>query len=129
MKRVFKTHSRFFSVGMIAALCFFAGCGDDSADDKSSNNGSAAQNTTAAAEIKIQNFAFSPAALQVKVGDTIKVTNLDAMEHTVTAVDNSFDTKLLAKDASAIITLSKAGTFPFVCTPHASSMKGTITVE
>ena len=120
---------RVVTTGILSALLLFSGCGDDSDDKDKKATGSTEQTATAAAEIKIQKFAFIPATLEAKVGDTIKVTNLDSTEHTATAEDNSFDTGLLTPNASATITLSKAGVFPFVCTFHASTMKGTITVK
>jgi len=41
--------------------------------------------------VTIQNFAFSPATLTVKVGDTVTWTNQDSAGHSATADDNSFD--------------------------------------
>jgi plastocyanin len=82
------------------------------------------------AQIDIQNFAFSPATLTVKAGQTVTVINHDAIKHNVHANDDSFKTNLLAKDEKATFTApTKPGSYPFVCDPHKATMKGTLVVE
>ena len=65
----------------------------------------------------ISNFEFAPETLNVKVGDTITVENKDSAEHTVTAVDKSFDTGRFAA-GSKTFTVTKAGRFEYVCDVH-----------
>ncbi len=77
--------------------------------------------------IAIQNFAFSPATITLKAGDSITWTNQDAAPHTATADDGSFDTGSLANGQSKSITFSKSGTFTYHCSVH-PSMKATIVV-
>ena len=77
-------------------------------------------------EVTIKRFKYSPAELTVAVGDTITFTNLDGAPHTATAVDGSFDTGRLNRNKSGSITVSAAGTFPYICTFH-PNMKGSIT--
>ena len=78
--------------------------------------------------VTIQNFAFSPAALTVKVGDKVTWTNQDSAGHSATADDNSFDTGVLSQGQSGSVTFSKAGTYSYHCSVH-PMMKGTIIVQ
>lgn len=78
--------------------------------------------------VTIQNFAFSPATLTVKVGDKVTWTNQDSAGHSATADDGSFDTGVLAQGKSGSITFSKVGTFTYHCSVH-PMMKGTIIVQ
>lgn len=83
-----------------------------------------------ASSVEIANFAFSPATLTVKAGQTITVTNRDTAGHTMTSDDGtSFDSGNIAKDQSKTITApTKPGSYPFHCTPH-PNMKGTLIVQ
>jgi plastocyanin len=47
------------------------------------------------AEVKIDNFSFSPAALTVKVGTQITWTNDDDIPHTVVSDGHTFKSKVL----------------------------------
>lgn len=76
--------------------------------------------------VTIQNMAFSSQNLQVKVGQAVTWTNQDAVGHSATADDNSFDTGVLSQGQSKSITFAKAGTFSY-CSVH-PGMKATITV-
>ncbi|MEO0544485.1 MAG: cupredoxin family copper-binding protein [Pseudomonadota bacterium] len=81
-----------------------------------------------AKEVRIAGFAFGPAELTVKVGDTITFINGDGAPHTATATDGSFDTGRLNAGDSATVTITSAGTFEYVCSFH-PSMKGVIIAE
>jgi plastocyanin len=92
----------------LAALALLAvACGGGSDD----GGGSAGSKT-----VTISNFEFSPNTLEVKVGDTITVDNKDQTEHTVTARDKSFDTGTFMGKTN--FTVTKAGTFEYVCEIH-----------
>lgn len=69
-------------------------------------------------EVFIQGMAFNPASITVKAGTTIKWTNQDAVTHTVTANDNSFDSGNLAAYGTFSHTFSSAGTFSYHCRIH-----------
>lgn len=84
--------------------------------------------TAAGHDVTVQNLAYNPASITVQVGDTVTWTNQDALPHTVTADDGSFDQPLAASGGTATITFSKAGTFTYHCTIH-PSMHGTVVVE
>jgi amicyanin len=82
-------------------------------------------------EIKIENFAYSPAEIKIKVGDTVVWTNMDDVPHTATSTDLSgdrFDSGLLRKGQSFSYTFKTAGTFSYKCTPH-PKMRGKVIVE
>ena len=75
--------------------------------------------------VVIQNMAFSPSTLTIKVGDKVTWTNQDSVGHSATADDNSFDTGVLAQGQSGSVTFSKAGTYTYHCKVH-TFMTGTI---
>ena len=78
--------------------------------------------------VTIQNFAFQPANLQVKVGTTVTWTNNDTAPHTVTFRDGSLTSSaLLQKGQSYSYTFTKVGTFSYYCDVH-EAMTGQVTV-
>ena len=92
--------------------------------------GAACSESAAAGEIavSIEGFAFSPADITAKVGQTITFTNGDSAPHTATLDDGSCTTPNIAGGASDGLTFTAAGTYPFHCAVH-PNMKGTITVS
>ncbi len=78
--------------------------------------------------VQIMNFAFAPASITVAVGASVTWTNNDAVAHTVTADDKSFDSGNLASGKTFSFTFTKAGTYPYHCTIH-PNMKGAIVVK
>lgn len=84
---------------------------------------------TGAAFVTIDNFAFSPTNLTVKVGTTITWTNKDPVGHSVLAVDDSWgSTNIMKTGQTYSYTFIKAGSYPYRCAVH-PEMKATITVE
>jgi plastocyanin len=84
--------------------------------------------STSEASISIKNFSFSPDPLNVKVGETITITNNDSTDHTFTDDGGVFDTGHIAPAASKTVTIAKAGTYSYHCNIH-PSMKGVIEVS
>lgn len=78
--------------------------------------------------VTIAGFAFDPASITVRVGDSVTWRNEDSAPHTATADDGSFDTGNLGDGASASVTFQQAGTFGYLCTIH-PSMRGTVVVQ
>lgn len=76
--------------------------------------------------VSIAGFAFSPAALTVKVGDTVTWTNNDSTTHTVTGPD--FESGPLAPGKTFSHKFTAAGTFDYHCSIH-PNMTGSITVQ
>ncbi|WP_040810169.1 cupredoxin domain-containing protein [Nocardia concava] len=68
--------------------------------------------------VTIDNFAFGPSSLSVKVGTTVTWTNHDEEPHTVVANDGSFRSPTLGNNATYTFTFTKAGTFAYVCSIH-----------
>ena len=78
--------------------------------------------------VTIAGFAFDPSPMTVHVGDTVAWTNSDAVNHTATADDASWNTGTLSQgETSNGITFNTAGTFAYHCAIH-SAMHGTIIV-
>ena len=122
------------AIGALAA----AGCG--SSDKSSTSSGSstpAASSSTAAASssssgggvaIKMQNIAFDPKDVTVKVGQKVTWTNDDSVDHNVTSQSGeSIKSDNFGKGATFSFTPTKAGKISYVCTIH-PGMTATLTV-
>ena len=77
--------------------------------------------------VTIEGSTFTPAVVTAHVGDRVVWVNKDFMPHTATGRGNTFDSGLLAPDASWTLTLQTRGTIDYVCTYH-PTMRGTLTV-
>ncbi|MFN2602584.1 MAG: plastocyanin/azurin family copper-binding protein [Gemmatimonadaceae bacterium] len=76
----------------------------------------------------MKNINYLRSKLDVVVGTTVEWTNHDPLPHSVTAVDRSFNSGLIAPGKTYRHTFTKVGTFNFFCMPH-PFMKGTIVVR
>jgi plastocyanin len=90
-----------------------------------STGGGASLPTTGS--VAIAGNAFTPATITVAVGGTITWTNNDAVPHTVTADDDSFDSGIMRKGVTWSKTFSAPGTYTYFCTLH-PEMRGTVVV-
>jgi plastocyanin len=79
------------------------------------------------AAVSIVDFAFDPASVEVRSGDTVTWTNTGAAPHTVTADDGSFDSGQLAPGATFSQTFDARGDFTYHCEIH-PQMTGTVSV-
>jgi plastocyanin len=70
---------------------------------------------------------FEPTTLAIAVGETVRWFNDDALPHTVSATDGSWDSSNLAPGASFERTFETAGSYPYLCRYH-PGMVGTIEV-
>ena len=75
----------------------------------------------------IRNLAYAPARFEIAAGTTIRWTNSDQVDHSVTATDGSWDSGIIRPGETWERTFARPGTYDFFCTPH-PFMKGTITV-
>jgi plastocyanin len=93
--------------------------GEATSSDDGGSGGSDDGQAAGSGTITIKDFAFG-AALTVRPGATIKVTNQDATAHDVSSDDEGrFRTPLLNKDESATFTApTQPGTYKFSCTVH-----------
>ena len=125
-------------IGVLVVTTALSGCSGPSTSNKTSAGplpavtagaptGSTAGSAAAGSTLSIKNFAFTPAALTVKSGTTVTVTNHDSATHTWTATDKTFDSGDLPSGKSFTFTFTKPGTYSYVCSIHAS-MHGTVTV-
>lgn len=76
----------------------------------------------------MKNVNYLQSRMQITVGTTVVWTNNDPLQHTVTAVDRSFNSGLINPGKTYRHTFNKAGTYRYFCTPH-PFMKGTIVVR
>ena len=79
------------------------------------------------AEVKIDSFNFSPAALTVKAGTEITWTNADDIPHTVVS-NGTFKSKVLAIGEKFTFKATKPGTYSYSCSIH-PNMTGKVVVE
>ena len=84
--------------------------------------------TTNANEIVIQNFAFQPASLTVKVGTKVTWVNRDDDPHTATANDKKFSSKTLDTGDQFSMEFSQPGTYKYYCALH-PRMTGEVIVK
>jgi len=82
----------------------------------------------AAAEIKIDNFSFTPATITVTAGTTITWVNRDDIPHTVASDSKEFKSKALDTDDKFSYTFSKSGTYSYFCSLH-PKMTGKVIVQ
>lgn len=73
-------------------------------------------------------FAFVPAKIELRPGDTVVWVNDDLVPHTATANDEHWDTGTVETDGSARITFATPGDFDYFCVFH-PHMTGTISVR
>src|SRR5215203_794240 len=97
---------------------------DTKEDEKTPTTKRAAKSHT----IKIKDNKYAPAALTIKVGDTVVFKNDDDRDHTAIADDKTFKSDNISSGDTFEFTFKKAGTIKFACKYHPRE-KGTITVE
>lgn len=78
--------------------------------------------------VHMHNFAFVPAVVHVKPGDTVEWINDDADAHTVDSTTKLFDSGGLDTNENYTFKFTKAGSFPYFCDLH-PYMKGTVIVK
>lgn len=72
---------------------------------------------------------FSPSTVTIKVGDTVKWTNISSKPHNVVFSNSSIPgINFLTSQQTYQVTFSNPGTFSYVCAFH-SGMGGTVTVQ
>ena len=78
-------------------------------------------------KIEIRDFKFTPATLEVKVGDTVRWTNRDGAPHDATASDGSWKTKTLRTNRKGEITVTEGMGTDYFCSIH-PQMKGSLVI-
>ena len=72
----------------------------------------------ASAEVKIDNFSFTPETLTVDPGTTVTWVNQDDLPHTVASDDKVFKSRALDTDEKFAYTFTKPGTYAYFCSLH-----------
>jgi plastocyanin len=117
-----KTHLRLCIAATLLVIAMVAGRAGNS------NSAAAAEKPVAETAIKIDNFTFSPNALTLPVGSTIRWTNKDDIPHNVVSEDKSFKSKVMDTDEQFSYTFTKPGTYTYFCSIH-PKMTGKIIVQ
>ena len=79
-------------------------------------------------EVRIEGFAFGPAAVTVEAGATVTWENFDGATHTVTQNGGLLDSPDLRTGSTYDVTFEEPGTYEYFCKFH-PAMRATITVE
>lgn len=90
-------------------------------------NGAVAPVNGTVVAVSVRQMAF-PARVEATAGTTIEWTNNDAVAHTVTADDGSWDSGVIAPGATWRRSFESAGTYSYHCTPH-PYMRGAVVVR
>src|ERR1700712_4642393 len=124
---IMKTKIILFSLLIVSGAFLFSSCGSKSSTN-STNPTTTGTTPVAAANVSIQNFAFAPSIVYVKIGGTVTWTNKDATAHTATDLGGSFDSGSIATDGTYKATFATAGTFTYHCSIHSMMPNATVVV-
>jgi plastocyanin len=80
------------------------------------------------ATVKIDNFTFAPATLNITAGTTVTWKNEDDSPHRIGDKDGTFKSGALDTDDTFSHTFAKPGEYPYICTIH-PYMVGKIIVQ
>ena len=81
-----------------------------------------------AVEVKIDNFAFSPGAITVKVGTHVTWINHDDIPHTVDSTQGKFKSAAMDTDDKFEFRFTDPGEYPYYCRMH-PKMTGKVIVQ
>jgi amicyanin len=117
---------------LILGIIFFAGCASNQTAETTSTTLTQEATTTtlvAGTQVLIKNFAFSPAELKIKVGETVLWVNQDAAPHKLESDSGTeINSETLSNAQTYSHTFQTAGTYAYHCSIH-PSMKASVTVE
>ena len=99
-----------------------------SASERASAAASPESSTGSAAEVKIDNFAFTPGVITVKVGTEVTWINHDDIPHTVDSTQGKFKSAALDTDSKFQFRFTEPGEYPFYCRMH-PKMTGKVVVQ
>jgi plastocyanin len=112
---------RTLSLCLAAAAFGFAACGGSDDEPPASS----AAKASGGSAVAVADNSFSPATIEVAVGETVTFENEGQIAHTVTG--DGFDSGSMAPGDTFTFEASKSGSFSYVCTFH-PGMSGTIEV-
>jgi plastocyanin len=102
------------------------GSGSGSGDDGSATTTEASSGAPVAATILLQPATFKPEDVTIKPGETVRWKWAGGVQHDVEG--DGFESKLMSK-GQFDHTFDAEGEYPFKCTVHPTTMKGTVTVK
>jgi plastocyanin len=68
--------------------------------------------------VNVQAFVYDSAEIAVPVGATVTWTNNDPVDHTVTDIDQVWDSGLFGQGGAYSKTFDAPGTYTYYCIPH-----------
>ena len=105
-----------------------AGCGEKEGEGSGSTGDPGIASGGKVVPVAMKDILFVPEKVTARVGQSVRWTNEDDVEHTVKASKGAdFESKTLSKGDTYAAKLTKTGTIDYVCTIH-PSQRGTITV-
>jgi len=113
---------RILIIGLAAAALGLTACGGSDSEPAAADPPA----TAGAATVQVGDNTFTPATIEVAVGETVTFENGGAIPHTVTG--DGFDSGSMAPGDTFTFTAEKAGTVSYVCSFH-PGMQGTIEVS
>lgn len=120
-----------FVAGASLVLVFAAACGGGGpAATPVASSGAPAATCTGGPglQVGIADFTFNPQSITVTMGGAVTWANADSAAHTVT-FDDGLDCGRLDQGGTVSRTFATAGTFPYHCAIHPTTMKGTVVVQ
>ncbi len=78
--------------------------------------------------VMIENFRFHPEAIEAEPGDTVWFINRDAVPHTATATDSTWDSGAIAGGLAWSYVVPSSGAELYFCRFH-PVMRGTLRVR
>jgi plastocyanin len=94
------------------------------AENRTHNNGVSSNNKVI--DISMKNAAYNPKSVEIYVGDTIKWTNMDSIDHGVEG--SIFKSGIMSPGQSYEFQFTIPGVYDYKCPLHPADMTGTITV-
>ena len=118
---------------VLSVALLLAGCGGSAATPITVTTASQTTATTGTSggggtKVTMKQFAFNPATVTIKVGETVTWENQDGADHNVIADDGSFKSADFGQGKTFSFTFTKAGTYTYSCHIH-PDMKGTVIVQ
>lgn len=92
------------------------------------SEGGGAATTGIAAEVRISEFRFRADTVVIAAGQTVRWTNADPVDHSVTFESGVTSSELIPVNGSFWVRLDRPGTYSYHCTPH-PFMKGVVVVR
>jgi plastocyanin len=88
------------------------------------------------ATVVVGDFSYAPATVTVRVGQKVRFVNRGKIGHTVADVNakgailgRAIKPTLLETGQSQVVTFTKPGRIPYLCTLHPTLMKGVVVVR